>query len=149
MQIIIDTESRNDGSWTNLQIGYLIFRVFVGTNLFFHGFTRVLAGVAAWAGPEAATFADTIIPMPLVNLTLYTLPYVQIVLGACIAIGMFTRVVLLGGLAMFFVLLIGHLTRQNWSGAHIVMHYGLYYWILLALLRQNRVAVDRLRAAGA
>ena len=133
MQIILDTELKATGSLTNLQIGYVFFRVFVGANLFLHGFTRILTGVSAWALPEAVTFTDTFLPMSLVHIALYMIPYVQIFLGTCIVLGKYTRWALLGGLCLFFLLLFGHTVRQNWSGAHIVMHYGLYYWILLAL----------------
>ena len=148
MQIILDTELKASGSLTNLQIGYVFFRVFVGANLFLHGFTRILTGVSAWALPEAVTFTDTFIPMSLVHIALYMIPYVQIFLGTCIVLGKYTRWALLGGLCLFFLLLFGHTVRQNWSGAHIVMHYGLYYWILLALLSQNRLALDNRRPAG-
>jgi len=148
MQIILDTEGEATGPLTNFQIGYIFFRVFVGANLFFHGFIRVLTGVSAWEQPQAATFVDTFLPMPLVHIALYTIPYVQIFLGACIVLGLYTRWALLGGLSLFFILLFGHVVRQNWSGAHIVMHYGVYYWILLALLGQNRLALDnRITAA--
>lgn len=147
MQIILDTDVRTAGPLTNFQIGYFFFRMFVGANLFLHGFTRILTGVSAWALPEAATFTDTILPMFLVNAALFMIPYVQIFLGTCIFLGLFTRWALLGGLCLFFVLLIGHTVRQNWSGAHIVMHYALYYWILLAVLSQNRLSVDNRRAA--
>jgi thiosulfate dehydrogenase (quinone) large subunit len=142
MQIILDTNIKTSGSLTNFQIGYVFFRVFVGSNLFMHGFIRILTGVSAWAVPEAATFADTFLPMPLVNLALYLIPYVQIILGSCIFLGLFTRWALFGGLCLFFILLFGHTVRQNWSIAHIVMQYGLYYWILLAFLSQNRFALD-------
>jgi len=148
MQIILDTDSTAAGPLTNLQIGYVFFRVFVGANLFLHGFTRILAGVSSWAIPQAETFADTILPMPLVHIALYSIPYVQVFLGTCIVLGIFTRWALLAGLCLFFVLLIGHTVRQNWSGAHTVMHYGLYYWILLALLSQNRLALDNRRTVG-
>jgi thiosulfate dehydrogenase [quinone] large subunit len=148
MQIILDTELKAAGSLTNLQIGYVFFRVFVGANLFLHGFTRILTGVSAWALPEAVTFTDTFLPMSLVHIALYMIPYVQIFLGTCIVLGKYTRWALLGGLCLFFLLLFGHTVRQNWSGAHIVMHYGLYYWILLALLSQNRLALDNRRTAG-
>jgi len=142
MQIILDSDPKADGSLSNFQIGYVIFRVFVGANLFMHGLIRILTGVGVWAVPEAATFADTFLPMPLVNIALYLIPPVQILLGTCIALGLFTRLALLGGLGLFFILLFGHTVRMNWAGAHIVMHYGFYYWILLALLSQNRLAWD-------
>ena len=145
MQITLDTDLKAAGALTNFQIGYVFFRVFVGVNLFLHGFMRILTGVSAWALPEATTFTDTFLPMPLVHLALYLIPPVQIFLGACITLGFSTRWALLGGLCLFFILLFGHTVRQNWSGAHIVMHYGLYYWILLALLSQNRLALDNRR----
>jgi thiosulfate dehydrogenase [quinone] large subunit len=145
MQIILDTNSKSAGSPTNLQIGYFFFRVLVGVNLFFHGFMRVLTGVSAWEIPQAATFTDTFLPMPLVHLSLYSIPYIEVALGALIILGLFTRWALIGGLTLMLMLLFGHLVRQNWSGAHTIMHYGLYYWILLALLGQSWMALDNRR----
>lgn len=148
MQIILDTDANTSGPLSNLQIGYVFFRVFVGANLFFHGFMRFVTGVGAWEEPTAALFADTFLPMPLVHIALYMIPPVQVFLGTCIALGLFTRWALFGGLSLFLILLFGHVVRMNWSGAHISMHYGLYYWILLALLSQNRMALDNRRAAA-
>jgi thiosulfate dehydrogenase [quinone] large subunit len=149
MQIILDTNVNTTGSPSNFQIGYVFFRIFVGANLFFHGFMRVLTGVGAWAMPQAETFTDTFLPIPLVIFALYLIPYVQVFLGTCIVLGIFTRWALLGGLCLFLIILFGHVVRQNWSGAHIVMHYAVYYWILLALLSHNRLALDNRRAAVA
>ena len=146
MKIIIDTESDPTGSLSNLQIGYVFFRVFAGINLFLHGFMRVLTGVSAWANPQAETFVDTYLPMPLVYLALNMIPYIEVIIGACMTLGFMTRWAFIGGLSFMFVLLYGHLTRQNWAGAHIVMHYGIYYWIMLVLIKQNWLAVDKLRA---
>lgn len=148
MQIILDTDSKATGSPTNLQIGYVFFRIYVGANLFFHGFMRVLTGVSAWEMPQAATFEDSFLPMPLVHIALYLIPPVQVFLGTCIVLGIFMRWALIGGLCLFFILLFGHVVRQNWSGAHIVMHYGIYYWLLLVLLSQNRLALDNRRTGG-
>jgi uncharacterized membrane protein YphA (DoxX/SURF4 family) len=145
MQIVLDIESKAAGPLTNLQIGYVFFRIYVGANLFFHGFMRFATSLDEWEMREAASFADTFLPMPLVHLALYMIPYVQVFLGTCIVIGLFTWWALIGGLCLFFILLFGHVVRMNWSGAHTVMHYGVYYWVLLALLTQNRLALDRLR----
>lgn len=148
MQITLDTDFETTGSPTNLQIGYFFFRVLAGVNLFFHGFMRILTGVSVWEVPTAATFADTFLPMSLVHIALNMIPYVEVVLGALITLGLFTRWALIGGLAFMLVFVFGHTVRQNWSGAHIVMHYGLYYWILLALLRQNWLGLDGRRSAA-
>jgi thiosulfate dehydrogenase [quinone] large subunit len=122
MQVILDTNARATGPLSNLEIGYNVFRMFTGVNLFFHGFTRIWAGLGPWAATEAETFTDTMFPVALAHLFLQVLPYVQVVVGTCIALGLFTRVV--------------------------VMHYAIYYWILLALLNLNRVSVDSRRAGS-
>ena len=145
MQVTLDTEAKPTGPLSNLEIGYNIFRIFTGVNLFFHGFSRIWAGFGPWAATEAETFVDTMFPVALAHLFLQVLPYFQVVFGTLIAIGLFTRAALLTGLGMYFCLLIGHLVRQNWAGAHVVMHYAVYYWILLAVLNLNRVSIDSRR----
>ena len=142
MKITIDTETRPTGTVSNLMIGYFFFRIFVGLNLFLHGFMRILTGVSEWATPQAETFVDTYLPMPLVHLALNTIPYWEAFIGACMTLGLWTRSAFIGGLSFMFVLLYGHLTRQNSGGAHTVMHYGIYYWLMLVLIKQNWLALD-------
>ena len=149
MKITIDTESSPTGAPSNLMIGYFFFRVFTGVNLFLHGFMRLLTGVNEWAMPQAETFTDTYLPMPLVIFALHMIPYCQMLIGACMTLGLWTRWAYIGGLSFMFVILYGHLTRQNWAGAHIVMHYGIYYWLMLALIKQNCLALDNRKAAPA
>jgi len=145
MNGIVESDLTVGGSPTNLQIGYFFFRLMLGVNLFFHGFMRVLTGVSAWEIPMAATFEDTYLPMTLVHTFLYMIPYIEIVLGSLTLLGLYTRWALLMGVSFYLILMFGHTARQNWSGVHIVMHYGLYYWILLVLQGQNWLALDNLR----
>ena len=149
MNAIFDIEARADGSPSSLQLGYFFFRIMLGVNLFFHGFMRVLTGLSAWEQPMAATFADTYLPMTLVHIALYMIPFAEIILGVLTLLGLFTRWALIGGVLFFIVLMYGHTARQNWSGVHICMHYGLYYWILLVLQSQNWLSLDNRRAARA
>ena len=148
MKIPIDADSSAAGPLTDVQIGYCFFRVFAGVNLFFHGFMRLLNGVSYWEIPTAETFGDTFLPMPLVHIALNMIPYTEVFIGTFMTLGLLTRRAFIGGLAFMFVLLFGHLVRQNWAGAHTVMLYGLYYWILLVLLNQNRLSLDSRRSTG-
>ena len=127
-----------------LQIGYFFFRIMVGMNLFFHGFMRVLTGLSEWEASLATQFVDTFLPMPMVHVALYMIPIVEIVIGAMTILGLFTRWAIYGGVILMVVLLFGHTVRQNWPGTHIVMPYGVYYWILLVLLDKNWFALDNL-----
>ena len=117
----------------------------LGVNLFFHGFNRVLMGLNEFEARVAALFVDTYLPMPLVHIALYMIPIVEIVIGALTILGLFTRWALFGGVILMIVLLFGNAARQNWSGTHIVMPYGLYYWILLVLQDHNWLALDNRR----
>lgn len=44
------------------------------------------------------------------------------------------------------VLAYGHGVRQNWEGIHLIMHYSIYFWVLLVLQNQNWLALDNKRA---
>ena len=135
------------GNPSGLQIGYFFFRIMVGINLFFHGFMRVLTGLSEWEAGLATQFVDTFLPMPLVHVALYMIPIVEIVIGAMTILGLYTRWAIYGGVILMVVLLFGHTVRQNWPGTHIVMPYGIYYWILLVLQGQNWFALDNFRTA--
>ena len=140
----IGAQSGNPSGW---QIGYFFFRIMVGINLFFHGFMRVLTGLSTWEAGLATQFVDTFLPMPLVHVALYMIPIVEIVIGAMTILGLYTRWAIYGGVILMVVLLFGHTVRQNWPGTHIVMPYGIYYWILLVLQDKNWFALDNLRTA--
>lgn len=145
MNGILSSELTTGSSPTNMQIGYFFMRIMLGINLFFHGFMRIVTGVSAWEIPMAATFEDTFLPMTLVHTFLYMIPYIEVVLGGLTFLGLFTHWALLAGVSFYVILMFGHTVRQNWSGVHIVMHYGLYYWILLVLQGQNWLALDNRR----
>jgi len=143
------TANRNpDGSPTDLQLGYFLFRISIGVNIFFHGFMRILTGLGAWAEPMAETFADTYLPMALVRAFLYVLPFIEVALGVLMAFGLYTRWAMIGGMLMMLSLIYGNVTRQEWGTAGNNMHYSLYFWIMLALSRYDCYALDGRRNAG-
>ena len=92
------------GSPTNMQLGYLLMRLMLGVNLFLHGFIRTLTEYAAWMEATLPTFEGTILPMFLVKVFLYLIPPVEIVLGAFLLLGVFTRTALIGSALLFLSL---------------------------------------------
>ncbi len=132
-----------NGRPTNLQLGYFLFRITIGVNIFFHGFMRILTGLSAWEQPLAASFADTYLPMPLVHVFLYTLPFVEVFLGILMTLGFYTRWSMVGGMLMMLALVYGNTARQDWGTAGNNMHYALYFWIMLALVRYDIYALDK------
>ncbi len=126
-----------------MELGYLFLRIFLGMNLFNHGLMRFLTGLTAWEQPLAETFVNTYLPMPMVHFALYLIPFVEFIIGTFLLLGLLTQRALLGSLLLFTVLMYGHTVRQNWEGAHLMMHYGVYCWILLAFRRYNWLALDK------
>ena len=133
----------------NMELGYFFLRLFLGMNLFNHGLMRFLTGITAWEQPLAETFANTYLPMPMVHFALYLIPVVELIIGTFLLLGLLTQRALLGSLLLFTVLMYGHTVRQNWEGAHLMMHYGVYIWILLAFRRYNWLALDKRKTKAA
>ena len=129
---------------SDLQLAYSLFRFAAGVNLFFHGTMRIITGVVPWADKQAEAFVNNpLLPMWFVKGFLYILPPIESVMGAMIAVGLFTGWSLLAGFFLMFVLTFGNLTRQDWGTVGNNMHYVLYYALMIAGQRYNAFALDQ------
>jgi len=145
----IDSNASPGDSPSNLQIAYFLFRLSIGVNMFFHGFMRPFTGLSAWEEPLAATFVDTYLPMSLVHLFLNVLPFFEMLLGAFLILGLFTRLATMAGTVMMLGLLYGNTARQDWATVGNNMHYVLYFTGMLALQRFDWLALDNRRTGSA
>ncbi len=143
---LLDPSSNPDGFTNNIRIGYFLFRITIGVNIFFHGFMRLSTGLSAWEIATAAAFTDTYLPMPLVHLFLYTLPFIEVILGTLMTLGLCTRWAMIGGAVMMLLLVYGNTARQEWGTVGNNMLYALYFWIMLALHHYDWLALDNRRA---
>lgn len=142
----IDSNASAADSPSNVEIGYFLFRLTIGVNMFFHGLMRPLTGLSAWEQSIAAPFVDTYLPMPLVHVVLYVLPFFEIILGALLVLGLFTRLAIIAGAVMMLGLLYGNTAKQDWGTVGNNMHYTLYFTGMLALHRFNWLALDNRRS---
>lgn len=127
---------------TTMQLGYFVMRLMLGLTLFMHGSMRLLSGVEGWMDRTAETFVGTILPMPLVTTFLTLVPTIQLTLGTLLLLGLFMRPAILGSILLFLAFDFGHGARQLWPDMHMVMHYSIYFWILLIFYKQNWLALD-------
>jgi thiosulfate dehydrogenase [quinone] large subunit len=132
------------GGVSNIQLAYFLFRFTLGVNIFFHGFMRIATGLSAWVEFQRQPFIPPKSPLPewSVEMFLYTLPFVEVLLGTLTTLGLFTRWALLGGSLMMFVLVFGNDMRQDWGTVGNNMHYVLYYAVMIAGLKYNCFALD-------
>jgi thiosulfate dehydrogenase [quinone] large subunit len=146
-------DAERSGGWLGLsdfQLAYALFRITIGVNIFGHGAMRIIsdggAYLGTWVVQQGAAFEDTMLPMWSVHAFLYVLPFIEVLLGGLTALGLKTRLALVGSTVMMFVLVFGNLTRMAWETVGNNMHYVLYYCLMIAAIRFNCVALDTRRS---
>lgn len=130
----------------NIQIAYALFRITLGLDMFLHGAMRFYTGVGAWVDITAKLFEMSFLPMPLVRGFLYVLPVPEALIGALLILGFRTREALIAGSLTMIILVFGTATRQDWTTVGLQMVYALYYYLMLARLDDNWLAVDTSRS---
>ena len=127
-------------------IGYSLLRATLGLNIFFHGVSRLVAGVGSFAAGLVKMFHATPLPATLVRLFGYTLPWMEATVGLLVLIGLGTRYALAVGALLIFVLTFGTTLRQDWDTAGLQLGYALVFSLLLIWREWNGLSLDALRA---
>jgi thiosulfate dehydrogenase [quinone] large subunit len=121
----------------------------VGMNFFLHGSMRLITGLGAWVATQVPLFTDQpILPMPLVQVFLYVLPFVEATIGTLLLLGLYTRGALIAGALVMISLVFGTGIRQEWGAVGTQTIYGIFFYILLSRLGDNWLALDNSRAKG-
>ena len=77
-----------------------VFRVAFGLAMFMHGFARLVGGIDVSVHRYLAGFAHVPLPHDLVVLVIYAIPYIEVVIGAPVVLGLLTRRALHGNAAL-------------------------------------------------
>jgi thiosulfate dehydrogenase [quinone] large subunit len=135
----------NDGrNPQDIAIAYLLLRATMGLNIFMHGLSRILAGTAAFAATMVPMFRQTILPGWSVYGFGLVLPWGEAVLGLLVLMGLRTRIGLIGGSILIFLLTFGTALRQDWATASVQLTYAAIYAALLAYCRWDTYSLDAL-----
>lgn len=126
----------------DLSLAHALLRVGLGINFLMHGFSRV-PHLAVFVNHTKTMFAKTWLPLPIVTVIGYTIPFVELTLGALLILGLFLRPVLVAGFLFMFMLTVGVCLAQNWSVASEQLIYMITLGLLLAGARYNRFAIGR------
>lgn len=120
---------------------YTLLRIVVGINYFNHGATRIF-NIPGFIDSMVSTMQDSWIPEFLVRINAALVPPVELIVGALITIGLFTRSALIASFILMAVLMYGITIIQNWDGASGQLIYNIVLFILLAGLSFNRISID-------
>ena len=112
---------------------YVLLRLFTGLDFFGHGFARIFTGTHLSGFAQGMVKSMSVSPLPP-SLTLasgYAIPWVELLVGVLLLLGLFTRFALTIGFLLMFVLMFGVSMKQDWTAAGMQMLYGLILCILL------------------
>ncbi len=135
----MDTDTQS-GSISDLSLAHALLRVGLGINFFMHGLSRI-PHLAAFVNHTEKMFAKTWLPLPVVSATGYTIPFIELALGAALILGLFLRPVLVVGFLFLFALTFGVCLAQNWNVASEQLIYIIALSLLLAGARYHRFAL--------
>lgn len=120
-------------------LAYVLLRLLVGVNLFGHGAIRIFHGVSGFAAGMVKQMADTPLPQAFVSLFGHTVPWTELVLGALLIAGVFTRQALIACMLFLTALMFGITLKQDWPTAGLQLLYGAVVFALL-YLRESKDA---------
>lgn len=129
---------------TNEALGHALLRIGLGLDFLAHGLARI-GGLSAFAESMKGMFAKSGLPEPLVVITAYAIPPVELVVGVGILLGWFLRPALVIAGAEMWVLLFGTNLVQKWDIAGIQLIYLFLLALLTASLRYDALSIDGFR----
>jgi thiosulfate dehydrogenase (quinone) large subunit len=123
-------------------LGYFLLRATLGTNVFIHGLSRILAGPSQFADALVPAFQHTLLPAGFVRFFALALPGAESIIGMLVLVGFRTRLALLAGSLLILTLTFGATLNQDWESAGLQLIYATVYASLLAFRYHNSFSAD-------
>ena len=134
----------NESKQKTIELAYLILRLTMGVNMFTHGVARLL-DLDKFNGWLISQFSNTILPEFIVSISSYMIPFVELIIGILLILGLFTSRTLLVGALLIVALVFGSGLQENWNVMSSQMIYAIFFFILSYLIELNRFSLDRVR----
>jgi thiosulfate dehydrogenase (quinone) large subunit len=129
---------------SNESIGHALLRVGLGLDFLAHGLSRI-GQLPGFAETMKGMFAKSFLREPLVLVTAYAIPPVELVVGLGIVLGLLLRPALIAGGIEMWILLFGSCLIQQWDMAAFQLIYLLLLSLLLATLQHDRLSIGAIR----
>lgn len=126
------------------QTAYLLARLPIGFSFLGHGIVR-FPKLTQFAEGIAGAFAETFLPYGLVLGFAYALPFVELLLGILLILGIAMRRAAIIGVTLICMLTFGSCLLENWTNIAIEMFYGLYLSILYLFADYNGYSILNLK----
>ena len=127
----------------DITLAYALARIGLGVNIMLHGWTRI-PGIAAFQARLHEQFANTFLPVFLLDIASYLILFTEATIGPFLIVGLFTRLALTGLGMLFIILLFGTCLSQQFATATTQMTYMIFFIPLLAAVAYNGYSLDAL-----
>jgi thiosulfate dehydrogenase [quinone] large subunit len=130
-------------------LAYAIFRLTFGVNLMLRGVDRIFfLGLDNFANGMVKQFAMTWIGPGMIQPFAHTIPWIEMVMGACLIVGLFTRPALIVGGLLMANLTFGTMFLRNFDLAWLQLTYAIAFFLLLATHAWNVISLDAVLGRG-
>ena len=130
-------------------LAYAIFRLTFGVNLMLRGVDRIFfLGLDNFANGMVKQFAMTWIGPGMIQPFAHTIPWIEMVMGACLIVGLFTRPALIVGGLLMANLTFGTMFLRNFDLAWLQLTYAIAFFLLLATHAWNVISLDAMLGRG-
>jgi len=131
----------------DITLAYALARIGMGVNMMLHGWTRI-PNIDAFQTRLHEQFANTFLPVFLLDIASYCILYTEAIVGPFIIAGLFLRQALTGLGMLFIILLFGTCLSQQFATATTQLTYMLVFLPLLAAVAYDGYSLDALRRRG-
>jgi thiosulfate dehydrogenase [quinone] large subunit len=125
--------------YSNEQLSYLLARITLGVSMLGHGLVRLpkIPAFRSWM----VNLYQGVLPPPLVGAFATVLPFIELLIGLFLVIGLFTRKTLVAGAILIIILIFGSCMKENWDAVGTQLLYGLFFYILIRHYTANVLSI--------
>lgn len=122
----------------------LIFRLGFGVNFFLHGLLKLNSDQEAFKNFILTKFSGTIIPSAILEPFAICLPYIELILGALLIVGLFYFWAIFLSMFTMICLMSGMIIMKDWQTVGIQLVYLIYLFLLGANISGDAFNIDQL-----
>ena len=123
-------------------VAYLLARLPIAMRMFGHGLIR-LTKIQAFSQGMSNEFSKSFLPDVLVVPFSFLLPYIELLIGILLLLGLFTRWAAIFGAATMVVLIFGSSLLEQWNNIFIQLIYAAYFALLFRYAGYDYYSLDR------
>lgn len=130
------------------EVAYAVLRITVGVMFLFFGASKFLNGVGGFVDGLHERFAESPLPGFLVTVFATMLPFLEVILGTLLVLGLYTSAALAATGLLLVALAFGTVMEPDFAGVARNVNYALVVFVLLWLVDHNRYSLDERRTRG-